>query len=136
MSERLRYGRPRSWLVLVQEYPDLYHLVFDLSAIPGFVPTEESREETRQLRTAGIQAIRKIIDVGVIAPSMPPDRAYDLLLVIRLGIIAEHLGKKPVLQVGKEDRFTSLIPETLALLKVAWAPQHGKSSELAISNQS
>lgn len=134
------WERIQAWfetrLVLVQEHPDLYHLAFDLSAIPGFVPSEEGKEEARKLRTAGIQALAEIIDVGVIAPPMPPDRAYDLLLAIRHGIIAEHLGKKSVFQVGEEDRFTSLIPEIFALLKVAWAPQSREPAELTISNQS
>jgi len=110
-------------LALAQQHPDLYRLALDLPTVPGFVPSEEARQETQQLVAAGTQAIREVIETGVMAPPMPPDQVFDLLLAIRRGIIAEHLGKQPVLQPGEEERFRRLIPQALALLKAAWSPQ-------------
>jgi AcrR family transcriptional regulator len=108
-------------LRLVQEHPDLYHLFLD-NPVPGFLPSPESLEEVRKIRTPGVQAITEAMDAGLIATHLTPDRVLDLMLAMRRGIIAEHLGKETHLPVG-DERFRSLIPEVLALLKAAWAPQ-------------
>ena len=107
-------------LRLVQEHPDLYHLFLD-NPVPGFLPSPENLEEARKIRTPGVQAIMEAMDAGLIATHLTPDRVLDLLLAMRRGIIAEHLGKETHLPVG-DERFRSLIPEVLALLKAAWAP--------------
>jgi len=109
-------------LFLAQEHADLYHLVFD-NPVPGFVPSEESLEESRKVRLPGMQAIRAAIDAGSIATPLPPDRVFDLLLAMRRGIIAEYLGKETHLPKG-DERFRSLVPEVLTLLKAVWTPQH------------
>jgi AcrR family transcriptional regulator len=111
-----------SRLLLAQEQSDLYHLVFE-NPVPGFVPSEESLEEARKVRLPGMQAITTAIDAGSIASPLPPERVFDLLLAMRRGIIAEHLGKETHLPKG-DERFRSLVPEILALLQAAWAPQH------------
>jgi AcrR family transcriptional regulator len=114
-------------LRLVQEHPDLYHLFLD-NPVPGFLPSPESLEEVRKIRTPGVQAITEAMDAGLIATHLTPDRVLDLLLAMRRGIIAEHLGKEAHLPVG-DERFRSLIPEVLALLKAAWAPS-ARNAEL------
>jgi AcrR family transcriptional regulator len=119
--ERIQ-GWFESRLLLAQEHSDLYHLVFD-NPVPGFVPSEESLEEARKVRLPGMQAITTAIDAGSIASPLPPERVFDLLLAMRRGIIAEHLGKETHLPKG-DERFRSLVPEILALLQAAWAPQH------------
>ena len=111
-------------LLLAQEHADLYHLVFD-NPVPGFIPSEESLEEVRKVRLPGMQAITAAIDAGSIASPLPPERVFDLLLAMRRGIIAEHLGKETHLPLG-DERFRSLVPEVLAILKAVWAPQHQK----------
>lgn len=107
-------------LLLAQEHADLYHLVFD-TPVPGFIPSEESLEESRKVRLPGMQAIRAAIEAGSIATTLPPEQVFDLLLAMRRGIIAEHLGKETHLPKG-DERFHSLVPEVLALLKAAWTP--------------
>lgn len=109
-------------LFLAQEHSDLYHLVFD-NPVPGFVPSEESLQESRKVRLPGMQAITAAIDAGSITTPLPPERVFDLLLAMRRGIIAEHLGKETHLPTG-DERFRSLVPEVLAILKAAWTPQH------------
>ncbi len=123
-------------LALAQQHPDLYRLAVDPTAVPGFVPSEEGRQETRQLVAALIQAIKEVIEAGVMAPPMPLDQAVDLLLVIRRGIIAEHLGKQLVFEAGEEERFRRLIPRALALLKAAWSPSQQPSLEVMHSQHS
>ena len=108
-------------LLLAQEHADLYNLVFD-NPVPGFVPSEESLQQSSKIRLPGVQAIRVAIDAGSMASPMPAERVFDLLLAMRRGIIAEHLGKETHLPKG-DERFRSLIPELLALLKAAWAPK-------------
>lgn len=105
-------------LSLAQEHTDLYQLVFD-NVVPGFVPSEESLEESGKIRLPGLQAIQTAIEDGSIAAPLPPERVFDLLLAIRRGIIAEHLGKQTHLPSG-DERFRSLVPEVLALLKASW----------------
>ncbi len=117
-------------LALAQHHPDLYRLAVDPTAVPGFVPSEEGRQETRQLVAAATQAIKEVIEAGVMAPPMPLDQVVDLLLVIRRGIIAEHLGKQLVFEAGEEERFRRLIPKALALLKAAWSPSQQPSLEM------
>jgi hypothetical protein len=74
-----------------------------------------------------MQAIRAAIDAGSIASPLPPERVFDLLLAMRRGIIAEHLGKETHLPQG-DERFRSLVPEVLALLQSAWAPQQHRQT--------
>jgi len=114
-------------LLLVQEHPDLYHLFLD-NPVPGFLPSPESLEEVRKIRIPGVRAITAAMDAGLIATHLTPDRVLDLLLAMRRGIIAEHLGKQTHLPV-EDERFRSLIPEVLALLKAAWAPK-ARNAEL------
>jgi AcrR family transcriptional regulator len=139
-------GTPPGWeriqvwfearLALAQQHPDLYRLAVDPTAVPGFVPSEEGRQETRRLVAAATQAIKEVIEAGVMAPPMPLDQALDLLLVIRRGIIAEHLGKQLVFEVGEEERFRRLIPRALALLQAAWSPPQQPSLEMMSSQHS
>ena len=108
-------------LSLAQEHSDLYHLVFD-NSVPGFVPSEDSLEESSTIRLPGMQAIQAAIDAGSIVTPLPPDRVFDLLLAMRRGIIDEYLGKETHLPRG-DERFRSLVPEVLALLQAVWIPQ-------------
>ena len=107
-------------LQLVQEHPDLYHLLLN-NPVPGFVPSPESLEGARGMRTAGRRAITEAMEAGLIVTHLSPDHALDLLLAMRRGIIAEHMGKETHLPAG-DERFCALVPEVLALLKEAWAP--------------
>jgi AcrR family transcriptional regulator len=117
------WERLRAWfevrLAVAEEYPEFYHLVFD-DPIPGFIPTQESMQEVRQLTAAAVQGITEIIAAGVMQPPLPPEQVTDLLLTMRRGIVAEHMGKRR--RVSPPDRFARLIPEVLAVLRAAWSP--------------
>jgi AcrR family transcriptional regulator len=106
-------------LELAERRPELYHMVFD-DPIPGFVPTPESMEEVRQITEAAVRGIGEVIEAGVMEPHLPPEHVTDLLLAMRRGIVAEHLGKNR--RVQPPDRFARLIPDVLAILQAAWQP--------------
>jgi AcrR family transcriptional regulator len=107
-------------LAFAKEYPELYQLMAE-RPVPGFVPSEESMEESRALLAAAVGVLKKIIDAGVIAPGFSPERAFDLFIVLLQGLISQHLANEPQLPPG-EGRFGSLIPDVMAMLKAAWAP--------------
>ena len=113
-------------LQLVQEHPDLYQLLLN-NPVPGFVPSPESLEGARGMRTAGRRAITEAMEAGLIVTHLSPDHALDLLLAMRRGIIAEHMGKETHLPAG-DERFRALVPEVLALLKEAWTP-HARDAQ-------
>ncbi len=106
-------ARPR------RAHPDLYHLVFDVP-IPGFVPSPESLEVVRELYNAIVRGIGEVIAAGAIRPDLSPEQATDLLLAMRLGIVAAHLGKQR--RFPPPDRLELLVPELVAVLRAAWEP--------------
>ncbi len=124
------WERIHSWfaqrLALAEEHPDLYHLVFD-APIPGFVPTPESLEEVRRLYDATVCGIAEVIEAGAMRPNLPPEQATDLLLAIRLGIVAAHVGKHRPLP--PPERVARLVPEIVAILRAAWEPTDNGSRQ-------
>lgn len=113
-------------LALAEAHPEFYHLVFDVP-IPGFVPSPESLEEVRQLYDATVAGIAAVIQAGVMRPNLPPEQATDLLLSMRLGIVAAHLGKQRLLP--PPDRVARLEPEIVAILRTAWEPKDDESQQ-------
>ena len=118
------WDRIRAWfdarLALASAHPDLYHLVFD-APVPGFVPSDESQEEIRKVLGGARRGLTEVIEAGVIDPGMSPEDALDLLLSMRRGIIAEHLGKEASVPLTSA-RFPRLVPAALADFQAAWAP--------------
>jgi AcrR family transcriptional regulator len=115
-------------LALAQEHSDLYHLVFDVP-IPGFIPSAESLEEVRDLYQATVAGIGEVIEAGVMQPHLPPEQVTDLLLSMRLGIVAAHLGKQRLLP--PPERIARLEPEIVAILRAAWEPKDDVSQHHA-----
>ena len=118
------WDRIRAWfetrLALASAHPDLYHLALD-APVPGFVPSAESQEEIRTVLSGARRGLTEVIEAGVIDPGMAPEEALDLLLSMRRGIIAEHLGKEASVPLTS-GRFAGLVPRALAVFQVAWAP--------------
>jgi AcrR family transcriptional regulator len=107
-------------LALAQEHPDLYHLVFDVP-IPGFVPSPESLEEVRRLYDAIVAGVAEVIAAGAMRPNLSPEQATDVLLAMRLGVVAAHLGKER--RLPPPERLARLVPEIVAVLRAVWQPQ-------------
>ncbi len=117
------WARVHAWfaqrVALAEAHPDLYHLVFD-APLPGFVPSPESLEEVRRLYDATVVGIAEVIAAGTMRPNLPPEQATDLLIAMRLGIVAAHIGKHR--QLPPPERIARLVPEAIAVLRAAWQP--------------
>lgn len=128
-TTRPDWERIRQWfevrLALACDHPDLYHLIWE-SSVPGFVPSEASLEEIRLMLAAARTMIGEVIEAGNLDAGLPSERVVDMLLAIRHGIIAEHLGKRDFLPPGS-DRFSGLIEPVLAVFEQAWGPSRPRS---------
>lgn len=102
------------------ENPDLFHIISD-APIPAPDLTESTVEVTREILTGARQMVASLIAARVIDSGMSVERTTDLLLSIRHGLIAEHLGKQGVIPAGSE-RFSGLLPDVIHMLQMAWAP--------------
>jgi AcrR family transcriptional regulator len=118
------WGQIEAWfanrIALAYEHPDLYHLVFS-APVPDLQPTGRTVDATRETLAGARRMVAAAIAAGAMAPGMAPERVTDLLMAIRHGLIAEHLGKQAVMPAGSE-RFSGLVPDFLRTLQAAWAP--------------
>ena len=129
-DERAYRDHPPGWaqieawfanrIALVDANPDLHHLFFG-APVPDYVPVERVVAATREIRAGARRMVAGAIAVGAMTPGMPVERATDLLLAIRHGLVAERVGKRQFVPPGS-DRFDVLLPETLRLLRAVWGP--------------
>lgn len=113
------------YLTFAKEYPELYQLVQE-RPVPGFVPSEESMEESQRLLTMTDAIVAAGIERGSIALGITVEQARDLFLAMTHGLTALHMANEPALPVGT-GRFGSLIPAALALFRAAWEPEPVKT---------
>jgi len=118
--ERAQAGL-ETYMTFAQEYPELYQLVQE-RPVPGFVPSEESMQESRGLLTMTDAIVEKGIERESIALGISVPQARDLFLAMMHGLTALHMANEPELPVGS-GRFGSLIPAALALFRAAWEPE-------------
>jgi AcrR family transcriptional regulator len=125
----LGWERLRAWfrdrLDFAIEHRDLYHLMFS-NPVPGFVPSEESAAAARRQLALTTRGLEEIFEAGVVQPNIPIDRAVDLLLSMRHGIVAEVVGKANVVS-DDSGRFEHLVDDAITMLKLAWAPDSADS---------
>jgi AcrR family transcriptional regulator len=129
-DERAYRDHPPGWaqieawfanrIALADEHPDLHHLLID-APVPDYVPADRGMEATQALLAGARRMVAEAIAAGAMAPGMPEERATDLLLALRHGLVAERLGKRRVVPPGS-DRFDALVPEAVHLVRAAWAP--------------
>jgi AcrR family transcriptional regulator len=130
-SELLAQTNPSLWeraraslehyMTFAQDYPELYQLVFE-RPVPGFVPSEESMNESRQLLGRADQIVEQGLEHGSLVLGIPPVQARDLFIAMMHGLTALHMANEPEIPVGS-GRFGSLIPAALALFRAAWEPE-------------
>jgi hypothetical protein len=106
------------------EHPDLYQLIWD-APVPGLTYTEARKEEIHAMITTTRRGFQEVVDAGHLHAGMPVERVVDILMAIRHGIIAEHLGKRDYLPPGS-DRFRGLIPDVLAVFERQWGPARAR----------
>ena len=131
-AERLAQTAPSLWdyaraslehyMTFAQDYPELYQLCFE-RPVPGFVPSEESMNESRQLLLLRAdQIVAHGLEQGSLVPGLSPVQVRDLFLAMTHGLTALHLANEPELPVGS-GRFGSLIPAAMTLFQAAWDPE-------------
>lgn len=113
-----------AYMTFAQQHPELWQLVFE-RPVPGFVPSEESMEESRRVLESGVRVIKEAIESGQMAPGLPPARATDFLSAMMHGLTAAHMANEPDLPPGS-GRFGSLVPAAVEFLQKAWAPGQPK----------
>jgi AcrR family transcriptional regulator len=110
-----------NYMSFAQEYPELYQLVFE-RPVPGFVPSEDSMNESRQLLGRADQIVEQGLEHGSLVLGISPVQARDLFIAMMHGLTALHMANEPDIPVGS-GRFGSLIPAALALFRAAWDGQ-------------
>jgi AcrR family transcriptional regulator len=113
------------YMTFAQEYPELYQLVFE-RPVPGFVPSEESMNESRQLLERSDQIVEQGLEHGSLVLGISPAQARDLFIAMMHGLTALHMANEPDIPVGS-GRFGSLIPAANALFRAAWDRQETAS---------
>jgi AcrR family transcriptional regulator len=116
-----------NYMMFAQEYPELYQLVFE-RPVPGFVPSEESMAESRQLLTMSDAIVEKGLEQGSIALGITAPQARDLFIAMMHGLTALHMANEPELPIGS-GRFGSLIPAAVALFRAAWEPEPSQTQD-------
>ena len=111
-------ARLEAYMRFAQENPELYQLAFE-RPVPGFVPSEESLDESRRMLAGLEQALAEAIAQGRIAPDVPVSQARDLVIAMTHGLTAQHMANEPDLPVGS-GRFGSLIPAAVTIFRAAW----------------
>jgi len=110
-----------NYITFAQEYPELYQLVFE-RPVPGFVPSEESMAESRQLLSMSDEIVQKGVEQGSVVLGITAEQARDLFIAMMHGLTALHMVNEPELPIGS-GRFGSLIPAAMALFRAAWEPE-------------
>src|SRR5258708_13205370 len=116
-----------NYMTFAQEYPELYQLVQE-RPVPGFVPSEESIQDSRPLLTILDPIVEKSIHRGSLALGITVSQARDLFLAMMHGLTALHMATEPELPAGS-GRFGSLLPAALALFRAAWEPEPSKTHD-------
>src|SRR6266852_4153707 len=116
-----------NYMLFAQEYPELYQLVQE-RPVPGFVPSEESMEQSRRLLTMTDAIVEKGIERGSVALGITVAQARDLFLAMMHGLTALNMANEPDLPVGS-GRFGSLLPAALTLFRAAWEPEPSQTQD-------
>jgi AcrR family transcriptional regulator len=137
-SELLAQTNPSLWeraraslehyMTFAQNYPELYQLVFE-RPVPGFVPSEESMNESRQLLGRADQIVEQGLEHGSLVLGISPVQARDLFIAMMHGLTALHMANEPGLPVGS-GRFGSLLPAALALFRATWEPEPSRDGQV------
>jgi AcrR family transcriptional regulator len=115
------------YMSFAQEYPELYQLVFE-RPVPGFVPSEESMNESRRLLERSDQIIEQGLEHGSLVLGISTTQARDLFIAMMHGLTALHMANEPHIPVGS-GRFGSLIPAANALFRAAWDRQDNQQEK-------
>jgi AcrR family transcriptional regulator len=140
-NDRVREAAPHGWerlrveietyMSFAQHYPELWTLVFE-RPVPGFVPSEQSMEESRALLAVASRFMEEAMEKGEIVPDVSVEQARDFVIALMHGLAASHMANEPDLPIGS-GRFGSLIPLAMQVLEMAWSPQQTVETKEGVS---
>lgn len=109
------------------DYPELNELTFS-RPVPGFVPSEESMQESRAMLEGFDQVIHEAIVRGELRSDVSATEVRDLFLAMLDGLTRQHVANEPNTPVGS-GRYGSLVPAAIAVFRAAWDPEHAPAAE-------
>ena len=109
------------FIQFAHEYPELSELAFS-RPVPGFVPSEESMEESHRLLQTFDVLIEEAIASGELSADVSPTDVRNLYLSMLDGMVRQHIANEPETPVGA-GRYSGLVPAAIALFRRAWDPQ-------------
>lgn len=109
-----------TYIDFAQQHPELWKLVFE-RPVPGFVPSQESMEASRQTLRQGISVIADALESGQMVSGLTAASTTDFINAVMHGLTAAHMANEPELP-PTEGRFGSLIPAAVTFFQKAWAP--------------
>ncbi len=113
------------YMGFAQQHPELWRLTFE-RPVPGFVPSEESMEESDRLLATARRQVAEAIEAGAMEPGLTPAEATDFINSLMHGLTAAHMANEPHLPAGT-GRFGGLLPAAVAFLRAAWGPRQHES---------
>ena len=118
--ENLHVGL-EAYMRFAQEQPDLYQLCFE-RPVPGFVPSDESMQESRAGLAAWDQRIARAIADGEIRADLSTNQARDVITAMTHGLTSQHMANEPHLPVGS-GRYGGLISVAASVLREGLSPE-------------
>ena len=112
-----------SYMAFAYAEPALYQLAFE-RPVPGFVPSEESMAVSISMISEFQHWLEDSRAAGHIRPEIPADEARDLMIAVMHGLTSQQIANAPESPPGT-GRFGRLIPQAVAMLRVAWEPSPG-----------
>ncbi|MGI8827414.1 MAG: TetR/AcrR family transcriptional regulator [Chloroflexota bacterium] len=100
------------------EYPELNELTFS-RPVPGFVPSEDSMQESRRMLEGFDLIIENAAHQGELRSDVSRTEVRNLYLAMLDGLTRQHVANEPETPIGS-GRYGSLIPAAIALFRSAW----------------
>jgi AcrR family transcriptional regulator len=107
-------------VALAEANPDLYQVAFD-APDRNYVPAEQVVAASREMLEGTRRMVAAAVETGTVVTGMPVERAADILLAVRRGVVAERVGKRRYVDPA-EKRFAHVVPDAIGILRAAWTP--------------
>lgn len=115
-----------STMRFAHDYPELNELAFS-RPVPGFVPSQESMQDSRSMLEGFDQVIHVAIVRGELRSDVSPTEVRDLFLAMLDGLTRQHVANEPDTPVAS-GRYGSLVPAAIAVFRAAWDPEHAPAA--------
>jgi AcrR family transcriptional regulator len=130
--EKLEAGLEAS-MRFAHEHPELNELTFS-RPVPGFVPSEESMQESRRMLEGLDLIIEEAVTRGELRSDVSPTEVRDLFLAMLDGLTRQHVANEPDTPIGS-GRYGGLVPAAIAVFRSTWQPESPVSGPHATRDQ-